>query len=265
MNGQDEQFWFEVGDILDLDTHQKVNKYMIENNLIDNDYAMNTLVKLFSVIHTERLINYYLQEDDEADKVLEIFIRTNSGGTPLSFSDLLMSIASANWQILDARKEMEKIIKEVNDIGHAGFKIDKNLVLKIFLFLFSEDIRFKLDNFSQQKVKVFANQNLHQDHLHPAKFFTNEKYFKENIPQEIQDFAKDEKNWNSVANLQLLPGNQNVSKNDMSLKEWAAKHKKTNQDLFLSEGTSLNIEDFEEFILDRRKNLEQRLKEIVRP
>ena len=127
----------------------------MENKLIGNDYAINTLVKLFSVIHSERLINYYLQEDDGADKVLEIFIRTNSGGTSLSFSDLLMSIASANWQILDARKEMEKIIKEVNDIGHAGFKIDKNLVLKIFLFLFSEDIRFKLDNFNQQKVQVF--------------------------------------------------------------------------------------------------------------
>ena len=413
LNRQDEQFWFEVGDILNLDTHQKINKYMTKNNLIGNDYAMNALVQLFSVIHTEKLINYYLQEDEEADKVLEIFIRTNSGGTPLSFSDLLMSIASANWKLIDARKEIERLIEEVNDIGHAGFKIDKDLVLKIFLFLFNEDIRFKLDNFTHQNIRVFeehwegvrksiistfellsklgfndktlraknatvpivyyiyhnglsgkierpiykdsenkrnigcwlvlsfvksifggqtdsvlkrirkalkanpgeafpadkimnefktdpvknyaldddfvegllesqkdtydafyvlyllylhldfSNQDVHQDHLHPAKFFTNDKYFKENIPQEVQDFAKDKKNWNGIANLQLLDGSQNISKNDMPLKDWVVKNNRTNKDLFLSEGTSLELKDFKEFILDRRENLKTLLKQIV--
>ena len=84
---------------------------------------------------------------------------------------------------------------------------------------------------------------MHQDHLHPAKFFTNEKFFNENIPQKIQEFAKLKENWNSVVNLQLFNGNKNQSKNDMALKEWVVKSKKTNEDLFLSEGTSLELKD----------------------
>lgn len=48
-------------------------------------YAVETLSRLYEVIHRQPLINYYLQEDQNADKVLDIFIRTNSGGTSLSF------------------------------------------------------------------------------------------------------------------------------------------------------------------------------------
>lgn len=105
-NAQDGSIWFEVGEILDLDSTKKVMRYISCKNLTDNDYAYDTLSTLFEAIHVKRLINYYLQEEQEPDKVLDIFIRTNSGGTPLSFSDLLMSIASANWKISMQEKKL---------------------------------------------------------------------------------------------------------------------------------------------------------------
>ena len=108
------------------------------------------------------------------------------------------------------------------------------------------------------------NQELHQDHLHPAKFFEDKKYFRENIPEELQEFAKKKENWNSVANLQLLIGAKNQSKSDTPLKEWAKQNKKTNKDLFLSEGTSLELKDFQDFIIDRKQNLKEILKQIVK-
>ena len=144
---RDTYFWFRVGEVLDLDTINKVYKYLNDNKLMDNNYASDTLVQLFQVIHKDKLINYYLQEEQEPDKVLEIFIRTNSGGTPLSFSDLLMSIASANWKEIDARKEIEKLVEEVYIIGRPGFIIDKDFVLKTCLVLFIDDIKFKLKKF----------------------------------------------------------------------------------------------------------------------
>jgi uncharacterized protein with ParB-like and HNH nuclease domain len=149
--------WFEVKEILQLDELQKVNRYINDKMLTENDYAYNTLVALYERIHKERLINYYLQEEQEPDKVLEIFIRTNSGGTPLAFSDLLMSIAAANWKIIDARKEIEDLVEQVYTIGRPGFIINKDFILKTCLVLFIDNIKFQIKNFSHENVQVFEN------------------------------------------------------------------------------------------------------------
>lgn len=152
---KDDYIWFEVGQILDLDSTKKVMRYLSDNNLADNDYACDTLSTLYDAIHVNPLINYYLQEEQEPDKVLDIFIRTNSGGTPLSFSDLLMSISSANWKKIDARKEINSIVTEIYDIGRPGFLIDKDFVLKTCLVLFVDNIKFQLKNFTYENVQLF--------------------------------------------------------------------------------------------------------------
>lgn len=83
------------------------------------------------------------------DTVLQIFIRVNSGGTILSYSDLLLSIASAQWKELDARKEITDFVDEINSIGY-GFNVNKDFVLKASLVLSDfRDIAFKVDNFNK--------------------------------------------------------------------------------------------------------------------
>jgi len=44
-----------------------------------------------------------MEKEQDLQKALNIFIRINSGGKPLDFSDLIMSIAVANWARKDAR------------------------------------------------------------------------------------------------------------------------------------------------------------------
>ena len=156
-SNKEKYFWFEAGKILELDEAKKVNRYINENGLANNEYAYDTLFTFYERIHTDKLINYYLEEDQEADKVLEIFIRTNSGGTPLSFSDLLMSIASANWKNIDARKEIEDLVGKVYNIGRPGFIIEKNFILKTCLVLFIDNIKFQLKNFGYENVKIFED------------------------------------------------------------------------------------------------------------
>ena len=149
------EFWFLVKDILNLDDLRKINDFLNSNDLIKNDFAYDTLIKLFNQIHNNKLINYYLQEEQDSDKVLEIFIRANSGGTPLTFSDLLMSISSANWKTIDARKEIKDLIDKVYEIGKPSFIISKDLVLKTCLVLFVDNIKFQLKNFTQENVRKF--------------------------------------------------------------------------------------------------------------
>ena len=108
-----EHFWFKVGDIIKFKSLSDVKDYVKENNVPSNGFATETLKKLLDNINNRRLINYFVIDEQNQDKVLDIFIRTNSGGTPLSFSDLLMSIASANWTEFDAREEIQEIKKDI--------------------------------------------------------------------------------------------------------------------------------------------------------
>lgn len=154
--GNDENsYWFRVGDILNLKEPGEVNSYLIRNQIFQNytpeqaEFANNALFKLHNVIHITPLISYYKEQSQSLDKVLNIFIRINSGGTVLSYSDLLLSIATAQWEEKDAREEIIKFVDEINDIG-GGFNFNKDFVLKSSLVIneFS-DFAFKVDNFNK--------------------------------------------------------------------------------------------------------------------
>lgn len=154
-------YWFECSKILELDESKKLNKYLIQNKLMDTsvykeeecDFASDTLFEFFNVVHQKGTISYYLEEGEELDKVLQIFIRINSGGTKLSYSDLLLSIATAQWKEKDAREVIHEFVDEINNIGD-GFSFNKDIVLKSCLVLADFDVKFKVDNFTKENMAV---------------------------------------------------------------------------------------------------------------
>lgn len=156
-NPSENYYWFCVGDILDLERPSEVNKFLIKNGLLrleedKADFANEALYKLWEVVHKNKSINFFLEKDESLDKVLNIFIRVNSGGTQLSYSDLLLSIATAQWKEKDAREEITSFVKEINNIGD-GFNINKDFVLKSCLVLSDfKDIAFKVDNFNTENM-----------------------------------------------------------------------------------------------------------------
>lgn len=150
-------FWFKVGDILDMKELDQVNSFLIDNDLFDtskygkdqSNFANRALSKLYKIIHLKPTISYYLEQSYKLDKVLNIFIRINSGGTELSYSDLLLSIATAQWEQKDAREEIINFVDEINSTGN-GFNFNKDFVLKSCLVLSGlKGIAFKVDNFNK--------------------------------------------------------------------------------------------------------------------
>lgn len=161
------EYWFEVGKILEMDSIGDVAAYVTDNISYSGDFnytrqqaifATNTLSQLHKIIHTSLTLSYYKEKTDDLDKVLNIFIRVNSGGTVLTYSDLLLSIASAQWENHDAREEITEFVDDVNSIG-GGFRINKDFVLKTALVLTDfPDIAFKVDNFNKPNMmKIEAN------------------------------------------------------------------------------------------------------------
>lgn len=142
------------------------NNILFDNNLNmlpQAKFANKALFKLFSVIRRNQTISYYLEESTELDKVLNIFIRVNSGGTTLSYSDLLLSFATAQWQEKDAREELNKFMDEVNLIGR-GFNVGKDIILKSCLVLSGfSDISFKVDNFNRSSSRIGMNLQMHSE------------------------------------------------------------------------------------------------------
>lgn len=415
--------WFKVGDIFKLKDNFEFDEYLDENDLKKNKFSYKTLSTLHRKIFTTNLINYFLETEQNIDKALNIFIRINSGGEPLNFSDLLMSIAVANWTHKDARTEIYKLVDEIRD---EGFFITKEFILKVFLALHSKDVKFKVTNFSTENAQdfemkwdhiraaicgvfeliktfgytektltsknalipiiyyiyhrdiysgfstrkcfeqdrmiirqwlniaivkrifggqadsiltkirsVFAedistkfiedsiimfpkdliveklkgttkdmameddyidnllltqkddglafsilsllypnldykNWNFHKDHLHPEHFFKGDKYLiSESVSLEKYSFYKDNLNWNSILNLQLLDANENMSKQDKSLKDWVifeSNKQACTIEKFCEEHVIPNIlefTDFEMFITERRKMLRLKLKNLV--
>lgn len=157
----DKHYWFLLRDILDFCDTSEVNDYLVENGLTDTSkypkeqckFINKTLFRLHKVIFDEKTIHFFVEEDSSLDKVLNIFIRVNSGGTKLSFSDLLLSIATAQWKSMDAREEIIKFVEEINQIGN-DFSIDKDFVLKTCLVLCEfSNIAFKVDNFKHDTME----------------------------------------------------------------------------------------------------------------
>ncbi len=145
-------FWFEVGKIFEFTTLRDISRFLKDNELQDNVFAEETLCCLFEVINQKNIINFYLETSQELDKVLNIFIRVNSGGMQLSYSDLLLSTASSQWKNLNAREEIVSFVNDLNSIGD-GFRLEKDLVMKSCLVLNGLEIAFKVDNFNHKNTE----------------------------------------------------------------------------------------------------------------
>ncbi len=138
-------FWFKVGDILELES---VINYAREHELDGEESAL--LENLKNAFCTEKLISYFEETEKNLNKVLNIFIRVNSGGVKLSYSDLLMSILTASFSS-NIREKMNELVDTLKDKGFPN--VGKDQVLKTCLLLVSSNTEFKLKNFNKPNIK----------------------------------------------------------------------------------------------------------------
>jgi hypothetical protein len=156
------ELWYPVNRILDFPNDAEDAKADIKSKVIafseeQRDCANRLVGKLHTCVHTKLVGNYYEETDQNPEKVLQEFVRANSGGVKLEYSDLLLATATASWK-RDARKEIHEFTDSINDIG-TGYSFGKDLVLKASLYMTGDlPIQYKVKNFTKPNLeKIEAN------------------------------------------------------------------------------------------------------------
>ncbi|GAA8668358.1 DUF262 domain-containing protein [Helicobacter pylori] len=165
-------FWFKVGDILEL---KSVVNYTREHKLGDGESELlETLNKAF---HDKQLISFFEETEKNLNKVLNIFIRVNSGGVKLSYSDLLMSILTASFSS-DIREKMNELVDALKDKGFSN--VGQDQVLKTCLLLIGKDTTFELKNFNKKNIKEIEDkwEKITESIYNAAKLLENFGYVK---------------------------------------------------------------------------------------
>ena len=139
--------WFPVTEIFGAAEPSAMMQIPARYNVGNDAAAVAMVGKLWQEVHHDASLHFYEEDDQDIERVLDIFVRVNSGGTVLSYSDLLLSIATAQWKG-DARAAVHGLVDSLNKTGQ-GFDFSQDTVLKSGLVLADVgDIAFKVKNFT---------------------------------------------------------------------------------------------------------------------
>lgn len=137
------EFWFKISGVLDQDfspnDFEKDNDYYglrPHEDKEDLRRITRLLEEVGRKIKDGQGINFYTEKNSGLDKVLEIFVRVNKGGVKLSYSDLLLSMATATWGQTgegNARDEVSAFLKNLRE--DYLFDFDKDFIMKSWLYM----------------------------------------------------------------------------------------------------------------------------------
>lgn len=152
-----EHYWFRIGRILDFTEREQFNTFLDEKDdeLANRGLSRSerrtferNLQRLYEAIHVDEVIAYYTETDQDYDRVLDIFVRANEGGTKLSKSDLLLSMVTSNWDGMNARDEIFNFVDRLNTQLTRRNDFDKDFIMKSCLVLTDLPVVYKVQNFN---------------------------------------------------------------------------------------------------------------------
>lgn len=174
------QVWMKVSEVVAADF--KRNKCEREHGIRDKhfeEFASNTIERLEDVFKRTKLTGFVIKDCEDLDSVLDIFVRTNSGGKPLTKGDLLLSSLTTSWansENANARDYVDKqVIKLVGE--ETGFEIKTDWVLKCFVFLNDSPLTMSVGSFQKAAIPSFVYEHQQEISDSVVKVFSIVKDF----------------------------------------------------------------------------------------
>lgn len=178
--------WFKLKDIVfsnkEYDETADLIKAKFDTDLSDVDKKKITRIvaKLTRIFGTEENLVYQVVDSVDnselytEDDIVEIFIRANSGGTPLGKSDLLFSLLTSSWD--EADEQMEDLLETLNK---TGYNFNRDFVLKTCLSIFGKGAAYNVEKFRDIKTRqsIIDNWTLISEAIKDVKDFIYGKTF----------------------------------------------------------------------------------------
>ena len=124
------------------------------------DDAIDIILRMRTVYWEKDLISAYIIADSNMDEVFDIFIRANSGGKPLTYSELLLAATTNKWSFSDkdARKAFSELREDVKEISQTHpFKVSNDFILNCCLMVFAKDVKARVSNFTDDVVHAICD------------------------------------------------------------------------------------------------------------
>ena len=162
----DSEYWFKLGRILDFDSDDDFDEFKDDEaeKLPDSvtkgkvRVFKRNLDRLFRATWKDDVIAYYTEMDQNYDRVLDIFVRANEGGTKLSKSDLLLSMVTSKWDGMNAREEIFDFLDRINTDLTRKNNFDKDFLMKTCLVLTDLPVAYKVKNFTNTNLALIQNK-----------------------------------------------------------------------------------------------------------
>jgi hypothetical protein len=159
-----QHFWIEAGEVLRHDTEQSFEEFraetleVIRTTGFDGDTRVpeKNLDRLYHAIWTDKAVAYFVETDQDYDRVLDIFVRANQGAVRLSKSDLLLSMMTARWSHKNARNEVYDFVDRLNMNMPLDNSFDKDFVMKSCLVLSDLPVAYQVRNFNRKNLELIA-------------------------------------------------------------------------------------------------------------
>lgn len=168
-HGPDE-YWFCVGDMLSVNTlteaisqEDKVVNELGSISDSDQNYIKTNLITLYNAIHDRDIVNFYEEGKQDNERILDVFIRANEGGTQLSKSEILLSIATSYWasdnqSAIDAKEEINNFVKKLNtEYVKRGYDFSTDFVLRTLLVVSDLPTRYKIHTFTHDNLTLMKD------------------------------------------------------------------------------------------------------------
>lgn len=159
--------WVNVKQIYEKDIGSAQKRKAFVEDIIKSDNRLtefrdridDNIDRFNDVLKEDGVINYFPEDETDYEKVLDIFVRTNAGGTKLGYSDLLFSKIKLRWT--DARERFKELLDSLNK---RNFDFDTDFLLKACLTLFStkaEEVRYSVSNLGDTLIdKIVSHWDL---------------------------------------------------------------------------------------------------------
>ncbi len=160
------QRWFKVSRILDFDSEDRFYEFREsersalpeEATIRQAGILIGNLERLYRAVWKDEPIAHYTETDQDYDRVLDIFVRANEGGTKLSKSDLLLSMVTSKWGGINARDEIFGFVDRVNYELQGKNNFNKDFVLKTCLVVTDLPVEYRVQNFNNQNLSLMQGK-----------------------------------------------------------------------------------------------------------